>query len=186
MLLDLLKRLLPPASNPRRNFEEAARLYAQPDYAAAAALCKDIVANDPAAAQVWNLYALCCLGLDNSTGAFDVLQSALESNAGDADLHLSMAVVCRGLKQNARAIEHCRKALAACSDLAAAQTMLAQLLEHAGETDDAIEAYERAVSLQPGLRALHEQLFVLYHNQGRNSAAAERLEVMIKRWPDDG
>jgi predicted O-linked N-acetylglucosamine transferase (SPINDLY family) len=186
MLLDLLRRLGRPALPPQRTREEATRLYSQRKYAAASALCKDIVAADPAAAPVWNLYALCCLGLNDRTAAFDVLQSALELNSGDADLHLSMAVVCRGLQREPAAIEHCRKALAVRPDLAAAQTMLAQLLENAGETEDAIAAYEQAALLQPGLRPVHEQLFALYHNHGHNAAAGELLATMIKRWPDDG
>ncbi|HEV7822752.1 MAG TPA: tetratricopeptide repeat protein, partial [Burkholderiales bacterium] len=186
MLLDLLKRLRRAVSRRHGTHEEALRLYSEQKYAAAAALCKEIIAADPAATQVWNLYALCCLGLQNKTAAFDVLQSALAVNGGGADLHLSMAVVCRGLQREPAAIEHCRKALAAQPDLAAAQTMLAQLLEHAGETDDAITAYEQAALLQPELRAVHEQLFALYHNHGRNRAAAQLLATMIERWPDDG
>jgi protein O-GlcNAc transferase len=188
MLWNLLKRLS-PASQARQehgSYEQASRLYAQRQYAAASGLCQGIVAANAATAEVWNLYALCHVGLDNSAAAFDVLQTALELTPDDADLNLSMAVVCRRLKLDAQAIEHCRKALAARPNLPAAQTMLAQLLERAGDTDDAASAYEQAVALQPDLRALRERLFMFYHNQGRNAEAARQLETMLSRWPDDG
>src|SRR5258706_13234720 len=114
MLWDLVKRLRSAAPRPERGaYEQASRLYAQREYAAARDLCRDIVAVNPAAAEVWNLYALCWLGLDNGTAALDVLQSALESIPDDADLNMSMAVVCPRLKFEPRGIEHCPKALAA-------------------------------------------------------------------------
>ncbi len=188
MLWNFLKRLNPaaPRRQERGTQEEASRLYAQRQYAAARDLCRDLVADDSAAAEVWNLYALCCLALNDNTAAYDVLQSALERLRDNADLHLSMAVVCRRLKRDAQAIEHCRKALAARANLPAAQTMLAQLLERTGDTDGAVVAYEQAVALQQDLRELRERLFMLYHNQGRNTEAAQQLDTMLGRWSDDG
>ncbi len=132
--------------------------------------------------------ALSCVGLDDNPAALDVLQTALDLTPDDADLNMSMAVVCRRLKLVARAIEHCRKALAVRANLPAAHAMLGELLENAGDTDGAVAAYEQAVSLQPDLRGLRERLFMLYHNQGRNTGSGcKQLDNPgCGRWPDDG
>jgi predicted O-linked N-acetylglucosamine transferase (SPINDLY family) len=188
MLSNFIKRLLPSARarQHRASYERASRLYAQRQYAAACELCRNIVASTPAATEAWNLYALCQLGLNDSTAAYDVLQSALALMPDDADLNMSMAVVCRGLALDARAIEHCRQALVTRANLPAAHAVLAQLLERTGDTDGAIAAYEQAILLQPELRDLRDRLFMLYHGQGRNTEAAAQIQTMISRTPDDG
>jgi protein O-GlcNAc transferase len=188
MLGNLINRLLASMRTPqhRGSFEDASRLYAQNRFSEASQLCQALIAAAPASIEAWQLYALCRLALNDCAAAFEGLQTALALAPDNADLNMTMAVVCRRTDRDARAIEHCRKALAARPDLAAARIMLAQLLEHDGDADSAIAEYERAIALQPGLRELRERLFLLYHDHGRNAEADAQIAAMTRLWPNDG
>ena len=167
-------------------FERAGELYAQRRFSEAAAICAEIVAATPESATAWHLEALCRLNLDDKNAAHALMQSALACAPDDADMHMSMALICRQLGLNEQIIKHCRTALSLRAGFPAALVTLAQTLDRTGDYDGAIALYEEAVALLPDLREIHERLFALYHEQARNAKSSALIGLMVKNRPDDG
>ncbi len=188
----LLKQLIRGLFSPQKtatapdDYARAAALYAQQQYAQAAAVCRTIIGKNPSAADTLHLHGLCLYRLKDFAAANQALRAAIDATPEDADLHMSMAMVLRDAGSDKRAIAHCRRALELWPEFPPATLTLAQLLDRSGDTDGAIAGYEQAVAQQPDLREIHERLFALYHEQARESEATAKLHLLLLRWPDDG
>jgi type IV pilus assembly protein PilF len=116
-------------------------------------------------------------------GALTVLRTALEADAGSAQLHVALADLLTAPEERDEALSHLSRAADAGGP--SFRRAYAAALDRAGRASDAITEYQRAIAEGPGQREAEDQLGELLYREKRYADAAVYLERRAAHDPDD-
>lgn len=152
--------------------------------AEARALYRDILASEPANAEV--LYALAILA--QQMGRPDVavrrLQEALSQRPDFIEARIALGNSYLALGQLDQAAGHLEQAVALDPELAEAHNSLGLLRQRQGWLEDAVTHYRRAIALRPGYAAAHNNLGTTCRELGRFDQAIGHYETAMGLEPN--
>ena len=127
--------------------------------------------------------------MGDAKAAISVLEGAIETHAGDGELHFLLGKSLDSVGRERDAIPHYEQAvelgLEDDEDLADAYIALGSNLRAAGEYDKAIEVLNRALERFPGDRAAEAFLALAIHNSGDSRKAVEMLVTSLAETSGD-
>jgi len=158
----------------------AQRLYAERDFARAAALCQAAVADAPDVAALWQVLGASLLRLGDAGAASEAFMRAATLQPESPDAHSNHGEALRQAGRPDHAIEACERALALQPQHVPALHNFALALQPLGRMSEAIDLLRRALGVQPGSLAVHSSLLFMLNRDAQ--AAPDAIAREHRQW----
>jgi tetratricopeptide (TPR) repeat protein len=163
---------------------EAARLYQAGDAAAAAALCREDLAENPLSRDALLLLGVAQMQQGELAEAGAALEAALAVDADCIDAHANLGTVRQLQGDTDGACAAFEAALALAPDRADIHYNHANALSAAGRWRDALQGYRQSIALDEGNPLFHFNLGVTHHHLAELDAAIAAYDRAIELAPD--
>lgn len=144
--------------------QEAIRLAERSQWAAADAICKNIVAQQPEHVDAINMLGVVAIKRGDYRLAVQIMQRLIHVRRDYLNAYINLGMVLRELGEHEEAVRYCREALTIQPHCAEAYSNMGNALQAMRRYPEAVEAYQRALALRPG-----------YPDALNNLAIAQRL-----------
>ncbi|HLI10686.1 MAG TPA: tetratricopeptide repeat protein [Alphaproteobacteria bacterium] len=155
------------------------------DFAAAEPLYRQILAVAPDHPDALHLLGVIQLQKGDAAAAIPLIQRAIERKADSADYFANLGAALQKLERLAEAEAAYEKTLALNPSQTETLTNLALIHEKEGRTAEAVACCRKAVAVRPDLMKAYRKAVDLLLAATRYEEAAEWLEALLARWPDD-
>jgi tetratricopeptide (TPR) repeat protein len=122
-------------------------------------------------------------GLHQYDRASRYLQTALQNDSSNLELHNVLAQSCLWSRQYDCALTEFKSIVAVNPDAVQAHMLMAEALDGMGKTADAISELEAAARISPREPVLHFELGYLYYKQQDYDKASPELQLEVKNNP---
>ena len=116
--------------------------------------------------------------------AIDASLEALRLSPAQAEVHLTLATIYKGIGRTPAAVDEIRKALALQPNADEAHRLLGDILAGQGQTDEAVQAYHQAIAIRPNYWQNHNRLAVALLSVGRYAEAESSCRRVTELQPD--
>lgn len=116
--------------------------------------------------------------------AIDASLEALRLSPGQAEVHLTLATIYKGIGRTPAAVDELQKALALQPNADEAHRLLGDILAGQGQIDDAVQAYHQAIQIRPSYWQNHNRLAVALLSVGRYAEAESSCRRVTELQPD--
>ncbi|MEO8739936.1 MAG: tetratricopeptide repeat protein [Casimicrobiaceae bacterium] len=140
---------------------------------AAAALCREGLAQDERDPALWRALGLAELARRDAVPANDAFERALALAPADGETHYNHGVALQTLHRRDEALRAYQRALAFSPDLLAADFNIGVVFQEQGRTDAAIAAFEKVLAREPKHALAHKAL-------GDTLLAARRIDDWLR------
>ncbi len=171
-----------PTINP--TLDDALRFYQEKRFDDTIAVCRQILAKQPANHRALFLLGLSCLQTDRLAEADAALNSAIQLAPKIASYHNTLGAIYSAQQRYTDAIASHRRALALKSDYPEAHNNLGAALADHRRFDDAIACYREAIRLQPDYVDAWINLGNAFHKLGQFDSAADAFREALRLRPD--
>jgi protein O-GlcNAc transferase len=175
-------RAQPPGASVQALFAAACGHHQAGSLAAAEALYRQVLAQDPRHLESQHLLGVIANQQGRHQEAIALIGKAIALNDKAAPLHLNMATALWRAGQRDQALASYQRGLALQPNLAGAYNDMGMLLSELGRTEEALAAWRRAVELKPDLPEAHDNLGSGLRQAGQweDSAAAHRRALELQ------
>lgn len=116
--------------------------------------------------------------------AINASLEALRLNPNQAEVHVTLATIYKGLGRTPAAVDELRKALALQPTADEAHRILGDIFASQGRIDDAVQAYHEAIAIRPNYWQNHNRLAVALMSVGRYNEAEASCRRVTELQPD--
>lgn len=116
--------------------------------------------------------------------AIDASLEALRLSPAQAEVHLTLATIYKGIGRTPAAVDEIRKALALQPNADEAHRLLGDILAGQGQIDEAVQAYHQAIAIRPNYWQNHNRLAVALLSVGRYAEAESSCRRVTELQPD--
>ena len=116
--------------------------------------------------------------------AIDASLEALRLSPAQAEVHLTLATIYKGIGRTPAAVDEIRTALALQPNADEAHRLLGDILAGQGQIDEAVQAYHQAIAIRPNYWQNHNRLAVALLSVGRYAEAESSCRRVTELQPD--
>jgi predicted O-linked N-acetylglucosamine transferase (SPINDLY family) len=147
-------------------FVQASILFQKGFRAEAGAICRNILASNPADSEALHLLGVIQSQGNDAAAALDLIDRAISLNPANHRFHLSRSIVLQQLSRLDEALDACDCALRLKADYARALNNRGALLHRLCRPDDALASYDRAIAIDSRYADALVNRGVLLHERG--------------------
>jgi protein O-GlcNAc transferase len=168
---------------PSQAFQLAAQHHAAGRFNEAEAICRQIVAADPAHSNAWLLLGVIALHATNLAAAIECLQQAVLFNPHDAMAHNNLGIALTGKGDFRSSAVHFRRAAELAPDMPEAHYNLAHGLQALGDLQQAKLFYQQAIALKPDFADAWLNIANIVSGQGEFALAIDHYRRSLQLHP---
>jgi Tfp pilus assembly protein PilF len=149
---------------------------------------KKAVSENPDSFKAHFLLAKSYEALGQLDNAFVEYQKAAKLDPKNAEVHYNLALLYKEKGDAKKAISELEESIRIFPNFVGARNLLAKYYGEQGETDEAVEQYKKIIELKPfgfDLAGVHNELGLLYINQGRRQDAIKEWQAALSIDPNN-
>ena len=176
----VIDRILKDGNTAEANLLMGEAQFAASDYKTAAASLRKALDLNPDLPGAWSLYARSLLDSEDTSGAKEAFQRALQTDPNDFPANLYLGAILRHDGSNVEAAPYLERALQLRPASPEAQFQIAALHAANGKLDAARKEFEQIERIQPDFLEVHVQLAALYSRMKLTEESRREQAIVLK------
>jgi tetratricopeptide (TPR) repeat protein len=176
----VIDRILKDGNTAEANLLMGEAQFAATDYKTAAATLRKALELNPNLPEAWSLYARSLLNSEDTPGAKEAFERALQGDRNDFPANLYLGAILRHDGSNAEAAPYLQRALQLRPASTEAQFQIAALHAGDGRLDAARKEFEQIERIDPDFLEVHVQLAALYSRMKLTEESRREQAIVLK------